>query len=207
VNRSAQEAALYVTKLRRLLRCVGASDGDMDKGSLRIDVNVSVKPSSVQELGTRCEIKNINSIRFMNQAIEAELDRQIAVLEDGGVVEQETRGYDPIERKTFRLRSKEDAPDYRYMPDPELPPLVLSPEYVKELQGSLPELPDALQLRLERQYKLSKDVAGRLVGIAEHEIEAGDFGPGVVYFEAVAKESDARVAANWYVAAHRSYCC
>jgi aspartyl-tRNA(Asn)/glutamyl-tRNA(Gln) amidotransferase subunit B len=199
-RRSAQEAVQYVTKLRRLLRCIGASDGDMEKGSLRIDANVSVKPTSSTELGTRCEIKNINSIRFMNQAITCEVDRQTALLEAGQTVPQQTRGYDPISRSTFRLRSKEDAPDYRYMPDPELPPLVLDAAFVQQVQDAIPELPDAMQRRLEEQYQLSKDVAGRLVGIAEHDLPPGQFGPGVAYFEQVATEANPKLAANWSVA-------
>src|ERR1700731_1302806 len=140
--RSADEAKAYATKLRTILRYLGTCDGDMEKGNLRADVNVSVcKPG--QDLGTRCEIKNINSIRFIGQAVEYEARRQIAILEDGGKIEQETRLFDAEKGETRSMRNKEEAHDYRYFPDPDLVPLELDAAYVEELRTRLPELPDA----------------------------------------------------------------
>ncbi|MCD6070343.1 MAG: gatB, partial [Microvirga sp.] len=145
--RSSDEARAYVTKLRTILRYLGTCDGDMDKGNLRADVNVSVRRPG-EELGTRCEIKNVNSIRFIGQAIEYEARRQIAILEDGGKIDQETRLYDPGKGETRSMRSKEEAHDYRYFPDPDLLPLEFDQAYVDRLASDLPELPDAKKERL-----------------------------------------------------------
>src|SRR5205809_5794615 len=139
--RSSEAARAYVTKLRSILRYLGTCDGDMEKGSLRADVNVSVRRPG-EKLGTRCEIKNVNSIRFIGQAIEHEARRQIAIIEDGGKIEQETRLFDPVKGETRPMRNKEEAHDYRYFPDPDLLPLEFTPALVAELGAHLPELPD-----------------------------------------------------------------
>lgn len=186
--RSAEEAKAYVAKLRSILRCLGTCDGDMEKGNLRADVNVSVRRPG-EPLGTRCEIKNINSIRFIGQAIEYEARRQIGVIEDGGVIEQETRLFDPDKGRTRSMRDKEEAHDYRYFPDPDLLPLELSPEFVADLAAHLPELPDARKVRFMRDYGLSAYDTNVLVA----EREAADF------FEAVARGRDAKAAANWVI--------
>src|SRR5271168_2727517 len=147
--RSAAEAAAYVKKLRTILRYLGACDGDMEKGNLRADVNVSVRRPG-GELGTRCEIKNVNSYRYIQQAIEYEARRQIAIIEDGGTIRQETRLFDPSRGETRSMRSKEEAHDYRYFPDPDLVPLELDPAWIKAIEANLPELPDAKRARLVR---------------------------------------------------------
>src|SRR6201993_3999147 len=148
--RDAEQAKAYVTKLRSILRYLGTCDGDMEKGNLRADVNVSVrKPGG--PLGTRCEIKNVNSYRYIQQAIEYEARRQIEILEDGGSIRQETRLFDPGKLETRSMRSKEEAHDYRYFPDPDLLPLELDPAWIKEIEASLPELPDAKMARLQTQ--------------------------------------------------------
>ena len=186
--RSSEEAKAYVAKLRTILRYLGTCDGDMEKGNLRADVNVSVrKPGG--PLGTRCEIKNVNSIRFIGQAIEHEARRQIEILEDGGKIEQETRLFDPNRGETRSMRSKEEAHDYRYFPDPDLLPLELTAAYVDELKTHLPELPDEKKVRFTRDYGLSVYDAGVLVS----ERETADF------FEAVAQGRDAKAAANWII--------
>src|SRR5918993_639893 len=186
--RSADEARAYVTKLRTILRYLGTCDGDMDKGNLRADVNVSVRRPG-DELGTRCEIKNVNSIRFIGQAIEVEARRQIAILEDGGSIDQETRLFDPGRGETRSMRSKEEAHDYRYFPDPDLLPLVLEQAWVEEIRRTLPELPDAKRKRFVADYGLSPYDASVLVA----EREQAD------YFEAVAKGRDGKAAANWVI--------
>src|ERR1700677_1744186 len=145
--RSAEEAAAYVKKVRSILRYLGTCDGDMEKGNLRADVNVSVRRPG-DPLGTRCEIKNVNSYRYIQQAIEHEARRQIAILEDGGAIRQETRLFDPGKGETRSMRSKEEAHDYRYFPDPDLVPLVLDPAWIKAIEAGLPELPDAKRARL-----------------------------------------------------------
>ena len=186
--RSSEEAKAYIAKLRAILRYLGTCDGDMEKGNLRADVNVSVrKPRS--PLGTRCEIKNLNSIRFIGQAIEYEARRQIEILEDGGVIEQETRLFDPNKGETRSMRNKEEAHDYRYFPDPDLLPLELTAAFVEELRTHLPELPDEKKARFAREYGLSEYDAGVLVA----EREMADF------FEAAAKGRDAKAAANWVI--------
>src|SRR5215510_6468616 len=187
--RSAKQAQAYVTKLRSILRYLGTCDGDMEKGNLRADVNVSVRRKGARELGTRCEIKNVNSIRFIGQAIEAEARRQIDIIEDGGRIEQETRLFDPVRGETRSMRSKEEAHDYRYFPDPDLLPLELTEDYVARLKRDLPELPDAKKARFMRDFKLSAYDAGVLVA----ERETAD------YFETVAKGRDGKAAANWVI--------
>ena len=172
--RSAKQAQAYVTKLRTILRYLGTCDGDMEKGNLRADVNVSVRKPGAK-LGTRCEIKNVNSIRFIGQAIEAEARRQIDIIEDGGKIDQETRLFDPAKGETRSMRTKEEAHDYRYFPDPDLLPLELTQEYVDELKKGLPELPDEKKARFMRDYELSAYDADVLVA----ERETAD------YFEAV----------------------
>src|SRR6202012_1662932 len=152
--RSADQAKAYVAKLRAILRYLGTCDGDMEKGSLRADVNVSVRRPG-EELGTRCEIKNVNSIRFIGQAIEHEARRQIGVIEDGGTIEQETRLFDPGKGETRSMRSKEEAHDYRYFPDPDLLPLELTQDYVDALRRVLPELPDAKKVRYMNAFGLA----------------------------------------------------
>jgi aspartyl-tRNA(Asn)/glutamyl-tRNA(Gln) amidotransferase subunit B len=152
--RSSDEAAAYVKKVRTILRYLGTCDGDMEKGNLRADVNVSVRKVG-GPLGTRCEVKNVNSYRFIQAAIEYEARRQIEILEDGGKIDQETRLFDPVKGETRSMRSKEDAQDYRYFPDPDLLPLELDPAWVKAIQDSLPELPDDKRRRLMSQYGLS----------------------------------------------------
>jgi aspartyl-tRNA(Asn)/glutamyl-tRNA(Gln) amidotransferase subunit B len=186
--RSAEEAKAFLAKLRSILRYLGTCDGDMEKGSLRADVNVSVRKPGAP-LGTRCEIKNMNSIRFIGEAIEHEARRQIEIIEDGGAIDQETRLFDPNKGETRPMRSKEEAHDYRYFPDPDLLPLEFTPAYVEDLKGHLPELPDAKKTRFVREFSLSAYDAGVLVG----ERETAD------YFEAVAKGRDAKAAANWVI--------
>ncbi|HEY7385549.1 MAG TPA: Asp-tRNA(Asn)/Glu-tRNA(Gln) amidotransferase subunit GatB [Beijerinckiaceae bacterium] len=186
--RSADQAKAYVGKLRTILRYLGTCDGDMEKGNLRADVNVSVRRPG-EPLGTRCEIKNVNSIRFIGQAIEYEARRQIGILEDGGSIDQETRLFDPGKGETRSMRSKEEAHDYRYFPDPDLLPLEFDQAYVDDLGRHLPELPDAKKARFISQYGLSPYDAGVLVA----ERASADF------FEAVAKGRDGKIAANWVI--------
>ncbi|NNM73318.1 Asp-tRNA(Asn)/Glu-tRNA(Gln) amidotransferase subunit GatB [Enterovirga aerilata] len=186
--RSSEEAKAYVAKLRTILRYLGTCDGDMEKGNLRADVNVSVRRPG-EPLGTRCEIKNVNSIRFIGQAIEYEARRQIAILEDGGTIDQETRLFDAGRGETRSMRSKEEAHDYRYFPDPDLLPLELSPAYVEDLAQHLPELPDAKKARFVADYGLTPYDAGVLVA----ERASAD------YFEAVARGRDGKAAANWII--------
>ncbi len=195
--RSPAEAAAYVKKLRAIVIALGTCDGDMEKGNLRADVNVSVcKPGQYEKfretgdfshLGTRCELKNMNSYRFIQQAIEYEARRQIEILEGGGAVDQETRLYDPLKGETRSMRSKEDAHDYRYFPDPDLLPLELEQAWIEEIRKSLPELPDQKRARFEKDYGLSRYDAGVLTSDADKAL----------FFEAVAKGRDAKLAANW----------
>lgn len=186
--RSSDEARAYVTKLRTILRYLGTCDGNMEEGSLRADVNVSVRRPG-EPLGTRCEIKNVNSIRFIGQAIEYEARRQIGILEDGGKIDQETRLFDPGKGETRSMRSKEEAHDYRYFPDPDLLPLEFTQAYVDELKKGLPELPDEKKARFIADYGVTAYDAGVLV--AERA--------GADYFEAVAKGRDGKAAANWVI--------
>jgi aspartyl-tRNA(Asn)/glutamyl-tRNA(Gln) amidotransferase subunit B len=186
--RSAEEARAYVTKLRTIMRYLGTCDGNMDEGSLRADVNVSVRRPG-EELGTRCEIKNVNSIRFIGQAVDTEARRQIAIIEDGGKIDQETRLFDPAKGETRSMRSKEEAHDYRYFPDPDLLPLEFDQAFVDELKSHLPELPDAKKARFMADYGLPAYDAGVLVA---ERVQAD-------YFEAVAKGRDGKMAANWVI--------
>jgi aspartyl-tRNA(Asn)/glutamyl-tRNA(Gln) amidotransferase subunit B len=186
--RSAEEAKAFLAKLRSILRYLGTCDGDMEKGSLRADVNVSVRKPGA-ELGTRCEIKNVNSIRFVGMAVDAEARRQIDLIEDGGTVEQETRLFDPDKGETRPMRTKEEAHDYRYFPDPDLLPLELDQAYVDTLKEHLPELPDQKKARFIEHHGLSAYDADVLV--AEKA--------GADYFETVAKGRDPKIAANWVI--------
>jgi aspartyl-tRNA(Asn)/glutamyl-tRNA(Gln) amidotransferase subunit B len=191
--RDAEQAKAYVTKLRSILRYLGTCDGDMEKGSLRADVNVSVrKPGG--PLGTRCEIKNMNSINFIGQAIEYEARRQIELIEDGGVVDQETRLFDPDKGETRSMRSKEEAHDYRYFPDPDLLPLEFTQGYVDDLRSKLPELPDQKKRRFVDGVGLSPYDAGVLVA----ERESAEFYEAVLAALAD-KARDGKLAANWVI--------
>src|SRR6185369_7291788 len=195
--RSSEEAAAYVKKLRTILVYLGSCDGDMEKGNLRADVNVSVcrpgayekfrETGSFSHLGTRCEIKNVNSFRFIQQAIEYEARRQIEILEDGGKIDQETRLFDPTKGETRSMRSKEEAHDYRYFPDPDLLPLEIDPAWIKQIEATLPELPDAKKARLQSQYGLTAYDAGVLI------IESAR----ADYFEKAAAGRDAKLVVNW----------
>lgn len=186
--RSPEEAGAYITKLRSILRYIGACDGNMQEGSMRADVNVSVRRPGA-EFGTRCEIKNVNSIRFVKQAIEFEAARQVEILEDGGEIVQETRLFDPGKGETRSMRSKEDAHDYRYFPDPDLLPLVLEADFVGEMKGTLPELPDVKKDRFMKDFGLKAYDAGVLV--AEKETAA--------FYEKVVATADPKLAANWVI--------
>jgi aspartyl-tRNA(Asn)/glutamyl-tRNA(Gln) amidotransferase subunit B len=185
--RSSEQAKAYVSKLRSILRYLGTCDGDMEKGSLRADVNVSVRKPGAP-LGTRCEIKNMNSISFIGDAIEHEARRQIEIIEEGGTIAQETRLYDPGKRETRSMRSKEEAHDYRYFPDPDLLPLELTQAEVDALKAKLPELPDEKKARFVRDGLSAYDA-----GVLTAERATADF------FEAVAKGRDAKAAANWVI--------
>ncbi len=197
--RGPEEAAAYVGKLRQILRYLGTCDGNMQNGNLRADVNVSVcRPGDYERfietgdpsvLGTRCEIKNMNSMRFIQQAIEFEARRQIAILEDGGAVVQETRLYDPDKGETRSMRSKEEAHDYRYFPDPDLLPLEIEQAWVDEIAAALPELPDARKARYMADFGLTDYDAGVLTAEKEN----------AEYFEAVARGRDGKLAANWII--------
>jgi aspartyl-tRNA(Asn)/glutamyl-tRNA(Gln) amidotransferase subunit B len=191
--RSAKEAQSYVGKLRTILRYLGTCDGDMDKGSMRADVNVSVRKPGT-ELGTRCEIKNVNSIRFIGQAVDSEARRQIDIIEDGGSINQETRLFDPKTGKTRSMRSKEEAHDYRYFPDPDLLPLEFDQAYVDELAKGLPELPDEKKHRFMDEYGLSAYDAGVLVA----ERASADYFEEVIHGVKNAKR-DGKSAANWVI--------
>ena len=197
--RGPEEAAAYVTKLRQILRYLGTCDGNMQNGNLRADVNVSIclpgayerfqETGDFSHLGTRCEIKNMNSMRFIQQAIEYEARRQIAIVEAGGKVVQETRLYDPDKGETRSMRSKEEAHDYRYFPDPDLLPLEIEQAWVDDIAASLPELPDAKKARFVLQMGLSEYDASVLTA----EVQNAD------YFEAVAEGRDGKMAANWVI--------
>jgi aspartyl-tRNA(Asn)/glutamyl-tRNA(Gln) amidotransferase subunit B len=186
--RSAEEAVLVMRKLRSILRYLGTCDGNMEQGNLRCDANVSVRRPG-EPFGTRTEVKNLNSMRFVGRAIEYEAKRQIEVIEGGGAVEQETRLYDSAQDETRSMRTKEEAHDYRYFPDPDLLPLVLDEAWIEEIRGGLPELPDAKRTRFVAGYGLSADDASVLVA----ERATGD------YFETVAQGRDPKSAANWVI--------
>ena len=187
--RSPEEAVAYLKKLHALVKTLKICDGNMQEGSFRCDANVSVRPQGESELGTRTELKNINSFRFVEQAIIFEIDRQIALIEDGGRVTQETRLYDPDKDTTRPMRSKEEAHDYRYFPDPDLPPLTISEADLELIRASMPELPDARLARLVKDYALTADEASQLT----QDSDLADF------FEWVVKEAsgEARLSINW----------
>ncbi len=197
--RGPEEAAAYVVKLRQILRYLGTCNGDMQSGSLRADVNVSVcRPGQYEKyfetqdfshLGTRCEIKNMNSMRFIQAAIDYEARRQIKILEDGGEIDQETRLYDPDKGETRSMRSKEEAHDYRYFPDPDLLPLIIEQDWVDEIKASLPELPDAKRARFMGDYGLTEYDASVLTAEVDN----------ASYFEAVATGRDGKMSANWVI--------
>ena len=197
--RGPEEAAAYIVKLRQILRYLGTCDGNMQNGNLRADVNVSIcQPGQYEKylesgdfshLGTRCEIKNMNSMRFIQQAIDVEARRQIAIVESGGSVDQETRLYDPDKGETRSMRSKEEAHDYRYFPDPDLLPLEIEQDWVDEIAANLPELPDQKKARFVTDFSLSEYDANVLTA----ELDSAG------YFEAVAKGRDGKLAANWVI--------
>lgn len=188
--RSPEEAGIYVRKLRSILRYLETCDGNMEQGSLRADVNVSVRKAGTDDLNTRCEIKNVNSVRFVMQAIETEARRQVDIWENGGTVDQETRLFDPGKGETRSMRSKEFAHDYRYFPDPDLLPLRLTQSYVDDIVATLPELPDEKKQRYMRDFGLSPYDAGVLVADRE---------TGAYYEAVVAGNRDAKQAANWVI--------
>ena len=187
--RSPEEVGAFLRKLRSILRYLGTCDGNMEQGSMRCDVNVSVRPAGSDELRTRTEIKNVNSVRFAMQAVEFEAGRQVEVYDGGGEVDQETRLFDPSSGETRSMRSKEEAHDYRYFPDPDLLPVDLTAEEVERIRAGLPELPDAKKRRFIDEYGISAEDAGVLV--AERETAA--------FFEEVADGRDPRLAANWVI--------
>jgi len=189
--RSAKEAVAYMRKIHSIVRYLEISDGNMQEGSFRCDANVSVRPAGQEELGTRAEIKNLNSFRFVEKAINFEVERQIEVIEDGGEVVQETRLYDSDNDETRSMRSKEEANDYRYFPDPDLLPVVLDSEFIEAVRQTLPELPDAKKLRFVDQYEL-KEADAEILTVSRQLSD---------YFEAVVSKTDARpqVAANWVI--------
>jgi aspartyl-tRNA(Asn)/glutamyl-tRNA(Gln) amidotransferase subunit B len=187
--RTPEEAVLYLRKLRSILRYLETCDGNMEEGSLRCDANVSVRRVGDERLGTRCEVKNVNSMRFVARAIEFEAKRQVEILEAGGRIDQETRLFDPSKGETRSMRSKEEAHDYRYFPDPDLLPLELEEALVARIEAGLPELPDDKKARFVQDYGLSPYDAGVLVAEAAT----------AAYFETVATGRDAKQAANWVV--------
>ena len=186
--RSPQEAGAYVKKIRSILRYVGACDGNMEEGSLRVDCNVSVRKSG-EEFGTRCEIKNLNSVRFIIQAIQSEAERQVEILEEGGKINQETRLFDTSTGETRSMRSKEDAHDYRYFPDPDLLPLEFSDSWVQKIRETLPELPDLLKKRLVTDFGITPYDASILV-------EEKDY---VDFYQKAANGKDGKLTANWMI--------
>ena len=187
--RSPDEVNAYVKKLRSIMRYLGTCDGNMQEGSLRADVNVSVRKKGTKEFGTRCEIKNVNSIKFMQMAIEYEANRQVDLIEDGQSIDQETRLFDTKKNETRSMRSKEDAHDYRYFPDPDLLPLEVSDDFIEKLKLEIPELPDEKKKRFIEKFKLSPYEATILV--SDNETSN--------YFENVIKKSDVKLATNWII--------
>ena len=185
--RSPDEVNAYIKKLRSIMRYLGTCDGNMQEGSLRADVNVSVRKKGEKELGTRCEIKNVNSIKFMQMAIEYEANRQVDIIEEGGSIDQETRLFDTKKNETRSMRSKEDAHDYRYFPDPDLLPLEISDDFINNIKKSIPELPDEKKKRFIEKFNLSAYEANILVS----DIETSK------YFEEVIKNSDVKISTNW----------
>ena len=187
--RSPDEVNAYIKKLRSIMRYLGTCDGNMQEGSLRADVNVSVRKKGSKDFGTRCEIKNVNSIKFMQMAIEYEANRQVDLIEDGQTIDQETRLFDTKKNETRSMRSKEDAHDYRYFPDPDLLPLEVSDDFIENLKSEIPELPDEKKKRFIEKFKLSPYEANILVS----DIETSN------YFENVIKKSDVKLATNWII--------
>ena len=187
--RSPDEVNAYIKKLRSIMRYLGTCDGNMQEGSLRADVNVSVRKKGSKEFGTRCEIKNVNSIKFMQMAIEYEANRQVDLIEDGQTIDQETRLFDTKKNETRSMRSKEDAHDYRYFPDPDLLPLEVSDDFIENIKSEIPELPDEKKKRFIEKFKLSPYEANILVS----DIETSN------YFENVIKKSDVKLATNWII--------
>ncbi len=187
--RSPEEVNAYIKKLRSIMRYLGTCDGNMQEGSLRADVNVSVRKEGDTNLGTRCEIKNVNSIKFMQMAIDYEAKRQVELLESGKSIDQETRLFDTKKNETRSMRSKEDAHDYRYFPDPDLLPLKLSDDFINEIKKNIPELPDEKKKRFIEKFNLTPYEATILVS----DIETSK------YFEEVVKDSDVKLAANWII--------
>ena len=185
--RSLEEVNAYIKKIRSIMRYLGTCDGNMQEGSLRADVNVSVRKKGQKEFGTRCEIKNVNSIKFMQMAIVYEANRQVDVIEEGGTIDQETRLFDIKKNETRSMRSKEDAHDYRYFPDPDLLPLELSDKFINDLKKNIPELPDEKKKRFIDKFKLSPYEANILVS----DIETSK------YFEEVIEKSDVKLSTNW----------
>ena len=185
--RSLEEVNTYIKKLRSIMRYLATCDGNMQEGSLRADVNVSVRKKGQKEFGTRCEIKNVNSIKFMQMAIDYEANRQVDVIEEGGTIDQETRLFDIKKNETRSMRSKEDAHDYRYFPDPDLLPLELSDKFINDLKKNIPELPDEKKKRFIEKFKLSPYEANILVS----DIETSK------YFEEVIEKSDVKLSTNW----------
>ena len=185
--RSPEEVNLYIKKLRSIMRYLGTCDGNMQEGSLRADVNVSVRKLGSDKFGTRCEIKNVNSIKFMQMAIEYEANRQVELLEEGGLINQETRLFDTKKNQTRSMRSKEDAHDYRYFPDPDLLPLEFDDQFIEDINSEIPELPDQKKDRFIEKFKLSPYEATVLVS----DLETSK------YFEKVIKNSDVKLSANW----------
>ena len=185
--RSLEEVNLYIKKLRSIMKYLGTCDGNMQEGSLRADVNVAVRKKGDQKLGTRCEIKNVNSIKFMQMAIDYEANRQVDILEEGGKIDQETRLFDTKKNETRSMRSKEDAHDYRYFPDPDLLPLEFTDEFINEMKKNIPELPDEKKKRFIEKFKLTPYEANILVS----DIDTSK------YFEAVIKNSDIKLSTNW----------
>lgn len=200
--RTPEQAGAYVRKLREILRKIGVSDGNMDEGSLRCDVNVSVHRTG-EPWGVRCEVKNVNSVKFVMNAIVSEMHRQQKILSAGEQVEQETRGYNELDGSTIRLRSKEDAPDYRYMPDPNLPPLRIDPSFLQEIQEELPELPEVQRSRLMQQYGVGLRETNVLMRIGlddDADVNtAGRTSDAVVYYEQIAQGRDGQMVMNWII--------
>ena len=185
--RSLDEVNTYIKKLRSIMRYLGTCDGNMQEGSLRADVNISVKKKDSKNLGTRCEIKNVNSIKFMQMAINYEANRQVDLIEEGKTVDQETRLFDTKKNETRSMRSKEDAHDYRYFPDPDLLPLELKDDFIEKIKSEIPELPDEKKKRFIDKFNLSSYEANILVSDKETS----------EYFEKVIKNSDVKLSTNW----------
>ena len=197
--RSPDEVNAYIKKLRSIMRYLGTCDGNMQEGSLRADVNVSVRKKGSKEFGTRCEIKNVNSIKFMQMAIEYEANRQVDLIEDGQTIDQETRLFDTKKNETRSMRSKEDAHDYRYFPDPDLLPLEVSDEFINELKNNIPELPDDKKKRFIDEFKLSPYEATILVS----DIDTANYFEEVV--TKMGKNKDMKLAVNWITGEEISY--